>query len=253
MMRMMNNKKNVKIFSIVIAAIFIIGIGALAYTQMATPGTSAASNVGVIDMSRLDNPENPVYVKAAKEFTDYRSQVAADMQAKVDAAQDDATKAKIKQEAQANVEKKMEEMNKQMADQTMEAAKARNADLVIVDTAGRLHTKVNLMEELKKMGRVANNHVEGAPHQTLLVLDGTTGQNAVSQAKLFGQAVPVNGIVVTKLDGTAKGGVVISIKEELGVPVRWIGVGEGMDDLRPFNAKEFANALFNKGMIQGDK
>jgi len=250
---MMNNKKNVKIFSIVIAAIFIIGIGALAYTQMATPGTSTASNVGVIDMSRLDNPENPVYVKAAKEFTDYRSQVAADMQTKVDAAQDDATKAKIKQEAQANVEKKMEEMNKQMADQTMEAAKARNADLVIVDTAGRLHTKVNLMEELKKMGRVANNHVEGAPHQTLLVLDGTTGQNAVSQAKLFGQAVPVNGIVVTKLDGTAKGGVVISIKEELGVPVRWIGVGEGMDDLRPFNAKEFANALFNKGMIQGDK
>ena len=133
------------------------------------------------------------------------------------------------------------------------AAAARNADMVIVDTAGRLHTKVNLMEELKKMGRVANNHVEGAPHQTLLVLDGTTGQNAVSQAKLFGQAVPVNGIVVTKLDGTAKGGVVISIKEELGVPVRWIGVGEGMDDLRPFNAKEFANALFNKGMIQGDK
>ena len=107
--------------------------------------------------------------------------------------------------------------------------------------------------EAAKMGRVANNHVEGAPHQTLLVLDGTTGQNAVSQAKLFGQAVPVNGIVVTKLDGTAKGGVVISIKEELGVPVRWIGVGEGMDDLRPFNAKEFANALFNKGMIQGDK
>lgn len=130
----------------------------------------------------------------------------------------------------------------------MEAAKARNADMVIVDTAGRLHTKVNLMEELKKIGRVANNHVEGAPHQTLLVLDGTTGQNAVSQAKLFGQAVPVNGIVVTKLDGTAKGGVVISIKEELGVPVRWIGVGEGMDDLRPFNAKEFANALFDKGL-----
>lgn len=135
----------------------------------------------------------------------------------------------------------------------MEAAKARNADLVIVDTAGRLHTKVNLMEELKKIGRVANNHVEGAPHQTLLVLDGTTGQNAVSQAKLFGQAVPVNGIVVTKLDGTAKGGVVISIKEELGVPVRWIGVGEGMDDLRPFHAKEFVAALFDKGMMSGDK
>lgn len=135
----------------------------------------------------------------------------------------------------------------------MEAAKARNADFVIVDTAGRLHTKVNLMEELKKIGRVANHHVEGAPHQTLLVLDGTTGQNAVSQAKLFGEAIPVNGIVVTKLDGTAKGGVVISIKEELGVPVRWIGIGEGMDDLRPFHAKEFAAALFDKGMVSSDK
>ena len=127
------------------------------------------------------------------------------------------------------------------------SAIAKEADLVIVDTAGRLHTKVNLMEELKKIGRVADKQIPGAPHQTLLVLDGTTGQNAVSQAKLFGEVVPVTGIVVTKLDGTAKGGVVISIKEELGVPVRWIGVGEQMDDLRPFNAKEFANALFDKG------
>ncbi|WP_127069143.1 MULTISPECIES: signal recognition particle-docking protein FtsY [unclassified Veillonella] len=127
------------------------------------------------------------------------------------------------------------------------SAIAKEADLVIVDTAGRLHTKVNLMEELKKIGRVADKQIPGAPHQTLLVLDGTTGQNAVSQAKLFGEAVPVTGIVVTKLDGTAKGGVVISIKEELGVPVRWIGVGEQIDDLRPFNAKEFANALFDKG------
>ena len=127
------------------------------------------------------------------------------------------------------------------------SAVAKEADLVIVDTAGRLHTKVNLMEELKKIGRVADKQIPGAPHQTLLVLDGTTGQNAVSQAKLFSEAVPVTGIVVTKLDGTAKGGVVISIKEELGVPVRWIGVGEQMDDLRPFNAKEFANALFDKG------
>ena len=127
------------------------------------------------------------------------------------------------------------------------SALAKEADLVIVDTAGRLHTKVNLMEELKKIGRVADKQIPGAPHQTLLVLDGTTGQNAVSQAKLFGEAVPVTGIVVTKLDGTAKGGVVISIKEELGVPVHWIGVGEQMDDLRPFNAKEFANALFDKG------
>lgn len=128
----------------------------------------------------------------------------------------------------------------------MSSAIAKKADIVIVDTAGRLHTKKNLMEELKKIGRVADRQVPGAPHQTLLVVDGTTGQNAVSQARLFGQAVPVNGIVVTKLDGTAKGGVVISIKEELGVPVRWIGVGEGIDDLRPFDAKEFARALFGK-------
>lgn len=127
------------------------------------------------------------------------------------------------------------------------SAKAKQADVVIIDTAGRLHTKTNLMEELKKIGRVAEKQIPGAPHQTLLVLDGTTGQNAVSQAKLFGQAVPVTGIVVTKLDGTAKGGVVISIKEELGVPVRWIGVGEGVDDLRPFQAKDFAAALFDKG------
>ena len=127
------------------------------------------------------------------------------------------------------------------------SAIAKEADLVLVDTAGRLHTKINLMEELKKIGRVADKQIPSAPHQTLLVLDGTTGQNAVNQAKLFGEAVPVTGIVVTKLDGTAKGGVVISIKEELGVPVRWIGVGEKMDDLRPFNAKEFANALFDKG------
>lgn len=128
------------------------------------------------------------------------------------------------------------------------SAKARNADIVIIDTAGRLHTKTNLMEELKKIGRVADRQVPGAPHQTLLILDGTTGQNAVGQAKLFGQAVPITGIIVTKLDGTAKGGVVISIKEELGVPVRWIGIGEKIDDLKPFNAKEFANALFDKGM-----
>ena len=133
------------------------------------------------------------------------------------------------------------------------ASKSRNVDLLICDTAGRLHNKKNLMDELGKINRIIDRELSDAKKETLLVLDATTGQNAVSQAKLFGQAVPVNGIVVTKLDGTAKGGVVISIKEELGVPVRWIGVGEGMDDLRPFNAKEFANALFNKGMIQGDK
>lgn len=126
------------------------------------------------------------------------------------------------------------------------SAKAKQMDVVIIDTAGRLHTKSNLMEELKKIGRVAAKQVEGAPHQTLLVLDATTGQNAVSQAKLFGEVVPITGVALTKLDGTAKGGVVISVKKELGVPVRWIGVGEGIDDLRPFVAKEFAAALFDK-------
>ena len=136
---------------------------------------------------------------------------------------------------------------------TIAKAKSVGADVIICDTAGRLHNKKNLMDELAKISRIIDRELPDCDKEVLLVLDATTGQNAVSQAKLFGQAVPVNGIVVTKLDGTAKGGVVISIKEELGVPVRWIGVGEGMDDLRPFNAKEFANALFNKGMIQGDK
>lgn len=126
----------------------------------------------------------------------------------------------------------------------LEAAKARDVDVVLVDTAGRLHTKINLMEELKKIGRVANKIVPGAPHETWLVLDATTGQNAVSQAKLFGQAVPLTGVVLTKLDGTAKGGVVISVKEELGVPVKWVGLGERMDDLEPFRSEDFVKALF---------
>ena len=128
------------------------------------------------------------------------------------------------------------------------SAKARHVDILLVDTAGRLHTKSNLMEELRKMARVAGKAIEGAPHETLLVLDATTGQNAVSQAKLFGEVVPITGVVLTKLDGTAKGGVIISVKRELGVPVRWIGVGEGADDLRPFDAAEFADALFDKNI-----
>lgn len=131
----------------------------------------------------------------------------------------------------------------------LEAAKARNVDVVLVDTAGRLHTKVNLMEELKKIGRVANKIIPGAPHETWLVLDATTGQNAVSQAKLFGQAVPLTGVVLTKLDGTAKGGVVISVKEELGVPVKWVGLGERMDDLEPFRSEDFVKALFAKEVM----
>jgi fused signal recognition particle receptor len=124
------------------------------------------------------------------------------------------------------------------------AAKARGMDLVFIDTAGRLHTKVNLMEELKKVKRIISRECPGAPHEILLVLDATTGQNAISQAKLFNEAIGVTGIALTKLDGTAKGGIIIGITEELKIPVRYIGVGEGIDDLKEFNATEFVEALF---------
>ncbi len=124
------------------------------------------------------------------------------------------------------------------------AAIARKADLLILDTAGRLHTKVNLMEELKKIRRVLNREIPGAPHETLLVLDATTGQNALSQAKIFSDAVEVTGIALTKLDGTAKGGIVVAIGNELGLPVRYVGIGEGVEDLRPFDPELFAAALF---------
>ncbi len=127
----------------------------------------------------------------------------------------------------------------------LQASLARNADILIVDTAGRLHTKNNLMEELKKIGRVLAKESPGAPQEILLVLDATTGQNAINQAKIFGATSGVTGIVLTKLDGTAKGGVVIGIKESLDIPVRYIGIGEGIDDLRPFKAAEFAQALFS--------
>jgi fused signal recognition particle receptor len=126
----------------------------------------------------------------------------------------------------------------------IQAAKSRKVDCLIIDTAGRLHTKTNLMEELKKVRRVIEREVPDAPHEVLLVLDATTGQNAVQQAKVFGQAAGVTGIALTKLDGTAKGGVVIAIKAELDVPVKLIGIGEGIDDLRLFDAREFTEALF---------
>lgn len=126
----------------------------------------------------------------------------------------------------------------------VQAAKARKADIVIIDTAGRLHTKSNLMEELKKVRRVISREIPEAPHETLLVLDATTGQNAINQAKIFGEAVQLTGVVLTKLDGTAKGGVVVAIKNELSLPVKWIGVGEGISDLRPFIPEDFAAALF---------
>ena len=128
----------------------------------------------------------------------------------------------------------------------LQAAKARNIDIVIVDTAGRLQTKSNLMQELEKIYRVIGREIPAAPHETLLVLDAGTGQNAISQAELFTQAAPVSGVVLTKLDGTAKGGVTIGIKSQLSIPIKWIGVGEGMDDLRPFRAEDFVSALFVK-------
>jgi fused signal recognition particle receptor len=127
----------------------------------------------------------------------------------------------------------------------LQAAKARNTDYVIVDTAGRLHTKTNLMTELEKMRRTAKRFIPSAPHETLLVMDATTGQNGLQQARLFTQSAGVTGIVLTKLDGTAKGGVVVAISKELGLPVRYVGVGEKIGDLLPFNAKDFVDSLFN--------
>lgn len=126
----------------------------------------------------------------------------------------------------------------------LQAATARNTDYVVVDTAGRLHTKSNLMSELDKMRRTAQRIIPGAPHETLLVMDATTGQNGLQQARLFTEAAGVTGIVLTKLDGTAKGGVVVAISRELGVPVRYVGVGEKATDLLPFDPKEFVDSLF---------
>jgi len=127
----------------------------------------------------------------------------------------------------------------------LQAAKARGIDYVIVDTAGRLHTKSNLMTELEKMRRTAQRFIPSAPHETLLVMDATTGQNGLQQARLFTQSAGVTGIVLTKLDGTAKGGVVVAISQELGLPVRYVGVGEKVGDLLPFNSKDFVESLFN--------
>jgi fused signal recognition particle receptor len=126
----------------------------------------------------------------------------------------------------------------------MQAAKARHTDYVIVDTAGRLHTKSSLMDELNKMRRTAQRLIARAPHETLLIMDATTGQNGLQQARLFTESAGVTGIVLTKLDGTAKGGVAVAISRELGLPVRYVGVGEKAGDLLPFNPKEFVDSLF---------
>lgn len=132
----------------------------------------------------------------------------------------------------------------------MDRAKADAYDVVIVDTAGRLHTQVNLMEELKKIKRVMAKRLDGAPHEILLVLDATTGQNAISQAKLFHEAVGITGLALTKLDGTAKGGIVANICHELAIPIRFIGIGEQIEDLRDFDPDEFINALFGDNHLQ---
>jgi fused signal recognition particle receptor len=126
------------------------------------------------------------------------------------------------------------------------SAKAGRPGVVIIDTAGRLHTKVNLMEELKKMRRIMGRELPGAPHEVLLVLDATTGQNAIAQARMFKDEIGVTGLILTKLDGTAKGGVVVRIAKELNIPLRYIGVGEQLEDLRPFRAGEFVEALFEQ-------
>jgi fused signal recognition particle receptor len=126
------------------------------------------------------------------------------------------------------------------------AAVSRGVDVALIDTAGRLHTQENLLEELKKVRRVIEKQLPGAPHETLLVVDATTGQNGVRQAKLFSEAVPVDGIVLTKLDGTAKGGIALAIARELGIPVKMIGIGESLEDLRPFDAGDFAKALLEE-------
>lgn len=127
----------------------------------------------------------------------------------------------------------------------MQAAKSRKVDYVICDTAGRLHSKSNLMEELKKITRVIKKEIPEGPHESLLVLDGTTGQNAMLQAKAFDEATELTGVVLTKLDGTAKGGIVIAINRELNIPIKFIGIGEGIDDLKTFNGQEYVGALFD--------
>ena len=131
-----------------------------------------------------------------------------------------------------------------VAHDAVAAALARKADYLFVDTAGRLHTKHNLMQELQKVHRVMGKQLPGAPHEVLLVLDATTGMNALNQAREFNKAVPLTGLIVTKLDGTSKGGMVVAIQNELGLPIKFVGLGEQPDDLQPFEAKQFAEALF---------
>ena len=166
---------------------------------------------------------------------------------RVDADLADEMRFHIERETEANIARGMApEAARRAARRTfgsIEVAQERARDVVVVDTAGRLHTQTNLMDELAKVRRVIAGRLQGAPHETLLVVDATTGQNALQQALLFGDAVGVTGVALTKLDGSAKGGVAVAIAHELGLPVKLVGVGEGLDDLQPFDPNDFARAL----------
>jgi fused signal recognition particle receptor len=136
---------------------------------------------------------------------------------------------------------------------TIQSAISKNADVVLIDTAGRLHNKTHLMAELEKMTRVMRKLLPGTPHEVLLALDATTGQNALQQAKEFTKVAPITGLILTKLDGTAKGGVVIALANEMKMPVKYIGVGEQIDDLQPFDPQEFSKALFGEEAFRGEE
>jgi len=191
-------------------------------------GTGKTTTIGKLAF-RLHEHGHSVIVAAADTF-----RAAADEQLEIWAKRADFVGAKRGADPAA------------VAFDAIEAAHARGRDVVIVDTAGRLHTQTNLMEELAKIRRVIANRLEGAPHETLLVVDATTGQNGLQQARLFNEAVDVTGVALTKLDGSAKGGIAVAIAHELGLPVKLVGVGETLADLQPFDAGEFARALVSR-------
>jgi len=191
-------------------------------------GTGKTTTIGKLAM-RFRNEDKKVLLAAADTF-----RAAAVEQLAVWAQRADADL--IQQSSGADAAS--------VAYDALDAAVARGVDVLLIDTAGRLHNRVNLMEELKKIHRVIQKRLPSAPHEVLLVLDATTGQNGLNQARLFGEAVGINGIVLTKLDGTARGGIIIAINKMLGISVKWVGVGEGVDDLLPFEAESFVDGIF---------
>ncbi len=200
-------------------------------------GVGKTTTIGKL-AARLKGENNKVMLVAADTF-----RAAAIEQLEIWSRRVDADLIKHKAEADPSA----------VAFDAIKAAKARDSDVVIIDTAGRLHTKTNLMEELKKIKRIIGKELESAPHEIILVLDATTGQNAINQARIFHEAIGVTGIVLTKLDGTAKGGVIVGITHELQLPVRFIGIGEGLEDLKEFSPQLFLEALFAEkkdGLLQ---